>query len=150
MKNIENKLDLGVKVGTAVFIFNKNKQFLLGKRKNSITGNGSWCLPGGRMERWEKPEDTTIREVKEETDLEVSDLEFLTFSNDMFRGENEHWLTLFYVAKNWRGTLSIKEIDKCEEWKWFDINNLPDNLFLSLQNVLNLNLNLFSLKEPKI
>ena len=35
------------------------------------TDNGCWCLPGGRMEPGESAEEACIREVKEETGLDV-------------------------------------------------------------------------------
>ena len=45
-------------------------RILLERRKND-PGKGKWSIPGGLVELGESTEQTVIREVKEETDLEV-------------------------------------------------------------------------------
>ena len=37
-------------------------------------------------------------------------------------------------AGNFKGTPQLKEPDKFEEWQWFDLSALPENLFLPVQN----------------
>ncbi|MDO0950270.1 NUDIX domain-containing protein [Mammaliicoccus sciuri] len=54
-------------VGALVLIFNKDKQVLLQLRSD----NESWGLPGGTMELGESFEEAAIREVYEETNLEI-------------------------------------------------------------------------------
>ena len=46
--------------------------YLHGKRND----NGKWTLPGGGQEKAEKPKETAIRELYEETGLEIEDLDF--------------------------------------------------------------------------
>ena len=47
-------------------------QILLEKRKNQ-PGKGKWSVPGGLVELGETAEQAVIREVKEETSLEMND-----------------------------------------------------------------------------
>ena len=120
-------------VGVGVFII-KNKKILLGKRKNSH-GEGTWSLPGGHLEFFETFQECAEREVKEETGLKIKDITFETITNDMFKKENKHYITIFVKSKHEEGEPKILEPDKCTEWKWFTWNELPEPLFLPLQNL---------------
>lgn len=123
------------KVGVATMIIEDNK-LLLGKRKSEL-GKGTWGLPGGKLEFGEEPTDCAIRELKEETNLITStdNLVFCGFSNTIF-DDNLHYITLIYNIISYTGELKIMEEDKCEKWEWFDLNNLPQNLFKPLENYL--------------
>ncbi len=139
IEKLEKQTNSGVKVGVAVFIIkyeNNIKKILFGKRKNTTTGEGCWQLPGGRMEKWEDPIDTGIREIKEETTLDIKNLKFIDFTNDIFNEEDEHWIILFYETKDFKGTPKVVE-DKCSEWQWFSENNFPTPLFLPTRKIWN-------------
>ncbi len=56
------------KVGADAAIFNKRGEILLMERVD----NGRWCLPCGWVEPNERPVDAVVREVGEETGLEVT------------------------------------------------------------------------------
>jgi 8-oxo-dGTP diphosphatase len=43
---------------------------------------------------------------------------------------------LFVVAEYDGGELQVSEPDKCEKWDWFIWRKFPENLFLSLKNLL--------------
>lgn len=112
-------------VGINVFAV-KNNRLLLGKRKN-IYGAGTWGLSGGHLEPREKMENAAARELKEETGLKAASFDFANLVNDM--RENEHRLQIGFIAKDISGKPEIKEPDRCEEWKLFELNNLPENIF---------------------
>jgi 8-oxo-dGTP diphosphatase len=40
------------------------------------------------------------------------------------------------------GELKLMEPNKCEKWDWFNINDLPEPLFLPLKNLLKEKINL--------
>tara|TARA_R110000868_G_scaffold350501_9_gene611743 strand:+ start:1534 stop:1971 length:438 start_codon:yes stop_codon:yes gene_type:complete len=123
------------KVGVGVLIF-KGQQLLLGKRKGSH-GAETWSPPGGHLEFCESFEVCAMREVKEETDLSIDLPEFLAVTNDVFEEENKHYVTIFMCAHFPKEQkIKNKEPEKCLLWEWFDINELPDNLFLPLKNLL--------------
>ncbi len=54
-------------VGCSALIFDDQQRILLTRR----TDNGQWCLPGGRAEPGESVEETCIREMREETGLDI-------------------------------------------------------------------------------
>jgi 8-oxo-dGTP diphosphatase len=58
------------RTATAVIRFPPDKILLIKRR--TVPFNGYWALPGGRMNPGETVEQTIVREVKEETGLDVA------------------------------------------------------------------------------
>jgi len=56
------------RVGCSATIFDEAHERILLTRR---TDNGRWCLPGGALEVGESVEETCVREVREETGLDV-------------------------------------------------------------------------------
>ena len=57
-----------LRAGCCAVIFDDTRQKVLLTRR---TDNGMWCLPGGGMDPGESAEETCVREVYEETGLQV-------------------------------------------------------------------------------
>lgn len=122
------------RVGIGVFVF-KNGKFLVGKRHGSH-GDGSWSVPGGHLEFGETPEQTAAREVAEETGLEIGNIRFGAFTNDVFPDDNKHYLTIWMLSDWKSGEATILEPDKFVEQKWVDFDTLPEPLFAPCWNNL--------------
>lgn len=118
------------KVGVAI-ILQRADCILLGKRK-SEHGQGTFSVPGGHVEMGEEPYDAAVRELLEETGIVVPELEFIGFTNDVF-SQDKHYVTLYFTAYCDQEPIN-KEPEKCESWEWYSLSDLPDNLFLPLQN----------------
>ena len=82
--------DKKVGVGFGVMILKDNK-VLLGQRHedpnkadSELHGEGTWTMPGGKIEFGESFEAAAAREVKEETDLDIDEdkLKFVSLAND--------------------------------------------------------------------
>ena len=128
---------MNIKIGLACIIIKDNK-ILLGHRSANRTDTGgihepdTWTLPGGKQEFDETIIDGIIREVKEETNLNILSYEYrgkLYFIN----GEYEEVIYL-YTSSSYSG-----EIKECDEGtlQYFpknEIFNLPmwegDKIFL--------------------
>ncbi len=121
-------------VGIAAIV-TQNKKVLLGKRKGAH-GAGCWAFPGGHLEFNESIEGCAAREVYEETGLFVKNCRYAACTNDIFKDNNKHYVTLFVVCEYESGKPEIKEPDICDAWKWFSWNQFPAPLFLSLKNLL--------------
>ena len=119
-------------VGIGVYV-RKDGKVLLGKRKGGH-GRGEWCAPGGKMDMNESPEYCAVRETREETGIEITNLRFITLTNDIWHDVGTHFVTLTYIADWASGEARVMEPDKCEEWQWFSWNSLPKPLFLSTRN----------------
>lgn len=128
----ENKI---VRVGVGCWLFNDMGQVLLGQRK-SKHGTGTWAPPGGHLEFGETPFQCAARELFEETGIILDACKFRTisFTNDIF--PDKHYITVHCRADNITATPTIKEPDKCAQWKWCDLKDLPSPLFLPVSNLL--------------
>ena len=122
------------KVGVGVLVLRDGKVLLL-KRKGSH-GEGSWCYPGGHIGAGEFFLDAAIREVREESGLEVKNPRFLCITNDMFENENKHYITIFVAVDYVSGEAKIMEKEKCTDIGWFELDNLPKPLFIPTQNMI--------------
>jgi len=128
-------------IGVGIIVKKKNKILLL-KRKGSH-GHGQWSLPGGYQEFGERLKDCAVREVKEETGLVINkaELQFVSLSEqlDYFQTDNKHCLTVGFVI-DYQGSQEpeIKEPDKSSAIGWFDLDQLPADLFApSRDNISN-------------
>ncbi len=65
-------------VHIAVGVVQKNGRVLITRRKMDGLLGGLWEFPGGKVEPKETAEQACIREIREETGIEISNLEFLT------------------------------------------------------------------------
>ena len=125
-------MDKIIKVGIGVMIKDGNK-ILLGHRsaKRKDTGGifepDTWTLPGGKQEYDETVIDTAIREVKEETNLDIKNPEVFSVSDDF--QPDRHFVTIEMITEEFSGELKIMEPTKEDDWQWFDLNNLPDNIY---------------------
>lgn len=115
--------------GAAAIIVNENGQILLQSRAD----NERWGLPGGCQELGERFEDTVIREIKEETNLDIKEenLELIAIvsgnsrRNEYPNGDVVINNTALYCVRNYSGNL--KWDSESKSMKFFDLDNLPTN-----------------------
>ncbi len=89
----------------SVVVVNKEEKILLVRHKK---GNQRyWVLPGGRLEYGETFEECAVREVKEETGLEVQFERFLFLSEAIAPDRTRHIVNIFIKAKVTGGTLQL-------------------------------------------
>ena len=134
-------------IGVAVIVVRKGR-VLLGKRKNSH-GSGTWQFPGGHLEYGESIEACARRELKEETGLDIDKSRMGPFTNDVFKKERKHYVTLFVIAEQTSGNPRVMEPDKCERWDWFPWTQLPRPRFLPIVNLLQQNFSIEELHETR-
>ena len=115
--------------GAAAIIVNEKGQILLQSRAD----NDRWGLPGGCQELGERFEDTVIREVKEETNLDITEVNLELIGivsgnsrrNEYPNGDVVINNTALYCIKNYSGEL--KWDSESKNMKFFDLDNLPTN-----------------------
>jgi 8-oxo-dGTP diphosphatase len=96
---------------------------LLAQRPEGKTLAGLWEFPGGKIEAGERPEQSLIRELKEELGISVKDdcLAPLTFASHAY--PDFHLLMPLYVCRRWEGTVAALEGQKLA---WVRPNKLRD------------------------
>ena len=82
---------------------------LIAERPAGRTMAGLWEFPGGKVEAGERPEETLIRELKEELDIVVREacLAPLTFASHSY--PDFQLLMPLYVCRRWEGTARAQE-----------------------------------------
>jgi ADP-ribose pyrophosphatase YjhB (NUDIX family) len=89
-----------------------------------------WKFCGGRVEDFETDlEDNARREVKEEMGIDIEIIEHQPFllhnQKTDASGQKIDVILVHFLAKR---IGEIKPGADIREWKWFDLNNLPENL----------------------
>ncbi len=109
-------------VGTGAIIVHNGKM-LLEKRKND-PGKGRWSVPGGVVELGENVTQTIIREVKEETGLDVAEPEHIDVVDQITRDEGGrikyHFVIIDYLVNLKGGTLKAASDADALEWVSLD------------------------------
>jgi 8-oxo-dGTP diphosphatase len=96
---------------------------LIAQRPAGKSMAGLWEFPGGKVEPGERPEETLIRELKEELDITVKEdcLAPLTFASHSY--PEFHLLMPLYVCRRWEGTATALE---GQTLAWVRPNRLRD------------------------
>ena len=113
-------------VGVGAVIVYEGK-ILLEKRKNA-PGKGKWSVPGGLVELGESIEQAVIREVKEETGLEVEEPRLIDVVDDVSLDEKGavkyHFVIVDYVINIMRGV--PKAASDADELKWVPFSGVEE------------------------
>jgi 8-oxo-dGTP diphosphatase len=116
--------EMEMKLATLCYIEKDGKYLMLHrtKKKNDMRKD-LWVGLGGKFEAGESPEDCVIREVYEESGLEIVNPKLrgvMTFPSDF---NNEDWYVFLFTATEFTG-----EIKPCKEGElvWVEKNNLEN------------------------
>jgi 8-oxo-dGTP pyrophosphatase MutT (NUDIX family) len=106
-------------------VFNSKGEILLGKRRD----NGKWTCPGGHREEGEEPEETAIRELKEEAGLTTDNLGHL--GEGMVQGrKGETHVHVFKTVTDDKPDSSGDPDEEVESWEWVPTRNgLPKEIY---------------------
>ena len=73
----------------------KGKQLLLIQRKKDPF-KGKWAFPGGHVDYNENPAKAVLRELKEETNIQGSEIELFNVYGEPDRDPRGHYITIVY------------------------------------------------------
>ena len=107
----------------ACALVDSDGRVLIAQRPQGKPMSGLWEFPGGKVEHGERPEETLIRELKEELGITVSEacLAPLVFASHGY--PDFHLLMPLYVCRRWDGTVTARE---AQQLAWVKPNRLRD------------------------
>jgi 8-oxo-dGTP diphosphatase len=110
------------RAGSAILV-EHNGKYLLGKRNKKNYLN-FWVIPGGRVEWGETLEQAGIRELKEETNLDIEIVNFLTWKEIINTKDDYHRYIFFFLGKLKNENLEIKTTEDVSEVRFFSVEEL--------------------------
>lgn len=112
------RLNFGVKA----LVFNDEGKFLALHRWDT-PHSPKMELPGGRVDFGETIEETFVREMKEETNLEVTPIELLTTWNYIKRDQTFQVVGVIYLARA-SDVSGLKLSDEHDDYAWLELSEL--------------------------
>ena len=115
---------------TVDIIIEINDGIVLIERRNEPFG---WALPGGFVDYGESLEAAAVREAREETSLEISDLRLLGCYSDPGRDQRMHTISTVYIAKA-HGI--PRAADDAVNSAVYKLDSLPERLCFDHENII--------------
>ena len=111
---------MNVELVTCVMIQKiETNEVLIQNRKKNYPG---WSFPGGHVENGESFYDCAVREVKEETGLDIKNLQYCGVVHWINRENDERYLCFMYKTSDFEGEL-LAETDEGEQF-WLGVDEL--------------------------
>lgn len=112
---------------TVHLFFIQGNKILLARRFDTGYRDGEYSVPAGHLDGNETVISAGIREAKEEIGVDLK-AEDMAFSSVMHRTEDDERVDFFVQVHKWDGEIVNAEPDKCDDLRWVDVHELPDNI----------------------
>jgi 8-oxo-dGTP diphosphatase len=114
---------INVTLVVACALIDADNRVLIAQRPAGKALAGLWEFPGGKVEPGERPEQTLIRELREEISITIKEacLAPLTFASHAY--DDFHLLMPLYICRRWDGEVTAREGQKLA---WVRANKLRD------------------------
>lgn len=120
-------------VGLGVMLINNDGKVLLILRNSDakladsdMHLEGTWTLPAGKVRYGETITEAAKRKVKKEVNLDVSNLKIISVNDDI--NKYAHFLTIGLVSDSFTGKIDLGDSLERVDYKFYDLDNLPENL----------------------
>lgn len=117
---------------TDVVIYDKNRGVVLIQRRNPPYG---YALPGGFIDEGETAEHAAVREMKEETSLDVNLIGLLGVYSRPDRDPRSHTLSIVFVGEA-ENADTLCAGDDASDAAFFSLNSLPDDIAFDHAHIL--------------
>lgn len=127
---MEKLQNIRIAVDAIVFGYKNNGLYVLLIEQQFGSSDKYWALPGGLVQNEESLSDAVTRELREETNVQLTFMEQLyTFGDDIYRDSRNRVISVAYYALVDASNLEIKAATDAEKVQWFKIDEIPPLAF---------------------
>jgi 8-oxo-dGTP diphosphatase len=105
-----------------IIVPDSSGRVLILRRRNTSSGPGSWCLPGGKVDYGSTIEETIAKELQEETALDCTEWRFLFWQDSLPAPEAPMHCINLYFECTVSGTVTVNE--ESSEYAWIGSSEL--------------------------
>jgi 8-oxo-dGTP diphosphatase len=120
-----------------LFLIKDTKIFLL-KRSSKGFGEGLYHFPGGKVEAGETFRQALVREAAEEIGIILKEEDLQLVHVFQKKGTEREFIALVFQPRCWEGEPTNNEPLKVSIAGWFDLNNLPEPMLTTHEEVIRL------------
>ncbi|MFC1698032.1 NUDIX domain-containing protein [Nanoarchaeota archaeon] len=118
-------MHLKTKIAEYGIILNEKNEFLMLRFAKDEVPSQKWIFPGGRLDDGEEPKLGLLREITEETNLDIELLNPIDVS--MWGIDHDHRYAIFFLCKLVSNPENIKLSHEHQDYKWYSFDEL-DNI----------------------
>jgi 8-oxo-dGTP diphosphatase len=111
---------------TVHMFFLRENRILLIRRYQTGYMDGHYSVPAGHLDGNEPVRRAAVREAKEEIGVQI-DPGDIDFAGVFHRSEGDERVDFFVRVRRWRGEPFNAEPEKCDELRWTELKDLPEN-----------------------
>jgi 8-oxo-dGTP diphosphatase len=116
-------------IPTVDAIIQRESEILLIRRKKDPFKE-MWALPGGFVNENEKVEDAVLREVREETTLEIRLIDILGVYSDPKRDPRKHIMTIVFIGEvEENNNIKAVAADDASATAWLNLESIDEHSF---------------------
>lgn len=120
---------------TAILLLIKDGQILLCRRHNTGWEDGKYGFMAGHIDGGESFSQALCREAKEELGITINPADVRFVHARHYVGSKEY-MFMFFTASKWQGEPIVCEPDKCDDVQWFPLDELPSELVVGTDFIL--------------
>lgn len=105
------------------------------RRYNTGWNDGMYALMGGHVEDGENPTTAIIREAREELGITISKEDIYPVFT---MAVNPDHIYIYFACENYIGNVANNEPNQCDDVRFFDMANLPENIIPADKTALNI------------
>lgn len=125
---------------TVHLFFIRENKILLARRLNTGYRDGEYSVPAGHLDGGETVMQAGMREAKEEVGLDLEE-NGMAISSVIHRLDGEERVDYFVQVQKWDGEPFNAEPDKCDDLRWVNFDELPENTIPYIRRAISNHLN---------